>query len=409
MNEPLRILSLEANNILRLRAVHISPEGDVVVIGGENGQGKSSVLNAIRMAFGGAKAIPPDPVHRGAKDGDVRVDLGEIVVEFVVKKNGKHEVVVKGKDGEAKKKPQELLDKMYSKIAFDPELFSRLDGEKQVKMLMQLLGLDFSQLNAERKALYDKRTSVGSVRSDAEVRVSQFPAACVTAPDEEINVADLVATKDAAEAENRKRLQADRDAAGAVAAVQRIRKELEDAIELSKEANARMSSMPDTIDVQPIIDKIGSADAVNRLVRAKKDRAKANADFKAANAKYEILTEAIAAIDASKTKQLEEAPWPVPGLRFDEAIGVTLHGLPFSQASAAERRLTSFSVGAAMNPQIGVVLIEDGEKLDKSSMRQLAQLAAEKNMQVWLERVGDGDEGAVIIEDGEVSDHSGDV
>lgn len=31
------------------------------------------------------------------------------------------------------------------------------------------------------------------------------------------------------------------------------------------------------------------------------------------------------------------------------------------------------------------------------------KLAAEKDMQVWIERVGDGDAGAIIIEDGEVA------
>jgi hypothetical protein len=43
---PLRITRLVMHNIKRIRAIDISPTDDVVVIGGKNDQGKSSVLDS---------------------------------------------------------------------------------------------------------------------------------------------------------------------------------------------------------------------------------------------------------------------------------------------------------------------------------------------------------------------------
>ena len=49
----MKIVSLEAENYKRLKAVEITPDGNMVVIGGRNAQGKSSVLDAIWAALGG--------------------------------------------------------------------------------------------------------------------------------------------------------------------------------------------------------------------------------------------------------------------------------------------------------------------------------------------------------------------
>ena len=51
--QPLQILKLEAENVKRLKAVAIRPHGSVVKVGGKNGQGKSSTLDAIMYALGG--------------------------------------------------------------------------------------------------------------------------------------------------------------------------------------------------------------------------------------------------------------------------------------------------------------------------------------------------------------------
>jgi len=62
-----RIVRFSAENIKRLVAVEIEPDGSVVVISGSNGAGKSSCLDAIWLALGGGPAARETP--RPIRDG----------------------------------------------------------------------------------------------------------------------------------------------------------------------------------------------------------------------------------------------------------------------------------------------------------------------------------------------------
>ena len=55
----MKITRLEIENTKRIRAVTLEPaENGLTVIGGRNGQGKTSVLDAIAWALGGEKYRP---------------------------------------------------------------------------------------------------------------------------------------------------------------------------------------------------------------------------------------------------------------------------------------------------------------------------------------------------------------
>ena len=69
----MNIVKLEAENILRLNAVEITPDGRLVVIGGNNGHGKTSVLDSIMLAMNGKDSKKhPVPLHKGADKGTTR-------------------------------------------------------------------------------------------------------------------------------------------------------------------------------------------------------------------------------------------------------------------------------------------------------------------------------------------------
>ena len=78
----MKIVELQAENVKRLKAVEITPDGTMQVIGGRNAQGKSSVLDAIWLALGGGKASKetPLPIRDGEDKASVRLDLGDLVV-----------------------------------------------------------------------------------------------------------------------------------------------------------------------------------------------------------------------------------------------------------------------------------------------------------------------------------------
>ena len=59
-----KINTLELENVKRIKAVRLEPtKSGLTVIGGRNGQGKTSVLAAIAWALGGNKFRPAEPQH----------------------------------------------------------------------------------------------------------------------------------------------------------------------------------------------------------------------------------------------------------------------------------------------------------------------------------------------------------
>ena len=87
-----KIASVEAENVKRVKAVYLEPKPEgLTVIGGRNGQGKTSVLDAIAWALGGAKMRPTNARREGAaSDPALRVVLDNgIVVERMPEVDGR--------------------------------------------------------------------------------------------------------------------------------------------------------------------------------------------------------------------------------------------------------------------------------------------------------------------------------
>lgn len=413
-DQSLQIVELRAENVMRLKSVRIDAEGkDVVVLGGKNASGKSSVLACIEMAIAGAKAIPDVPVRRGEFEASILLDLGEIRIERTFDPSGS-KLVVRNAEGAKQSSPQAILDKLYSKVAFKPLEFASQKPAEQLATLKRIVDLDFTALDSKRAKLYEDRTAAGRKATDAEARINTFPATCVTAPDEEISVAALVREKDAADENNREFDSLWESAAKRAAFVAENARLVEQAKENLRQAEhfhadavaestkaeelAKSAAKEDTSE---IIAAIAGAEDTNRQVRAKKDRAKAVAEHKSAESERASLTDAIEAIDADKTAKMKAAKWPIPGLGFS-ADGVTLNGLPFEQASKAQRMKASLAIGMEQNPRLRVLLLQDASLLDDDSMATVREFAKDNNMQIWIERVSMGEPGAVILEDGEV-------
>ena len=62
-----KIIRLQAENVKRLRAVEIKADGNVVIVGGRNAQGKTSVLDSIMYAFAGQGTVCKVPIRRGER------------------------------------------------------------------------------------------------------------------------------------------------------------------------------------------------------------------------------------------------------------------------------------------------------------------------------------------------------
>jgi hypothetical protein len=108
--------------------------------------------------------------------------------------------------------------------------------------------------------------------------------------------------------------------------------------------------------------------------------------------------------DEALAQAIAMADFPVKDIAFDGRM-VLLGGVPFEQASDAQRLKASVEIAMAANPSIRVIRVRDGSKLDKDNLALLGKIAEERGFQVWVERVGD-EAATVVIEDGHVRGQS---
>jgi hypothetical protein len=118
---------------------------------------------------------------------------------------------------------------------------------------------------------------------------------------------------------------------------------------------------------------------------------------------YKNMTDELIAIGALKSKQIAEANFPVPGVTFGDD-GILVNGIPFAQASSAEQLRIAVAMGLSANPKLRIILIRDGSLLDETSMTAVAEMAEKYDACVWMERVGEGKEVTVVIENGRVKE-----
>lgn len=427
-----KIIRLKISNVKRLSAVEIHPDGNVVIIGGENEQGKSSILDSIVYALGGAGTIPQQPIRSGKTKAEIVLETTTFIVTRKFSASGGSSLVVTAKDGSPFKSPQSLLDELTGSLSFDPLDFSRLcekEPKKAAEVLRQLAGLDFTKLDADRKAAYENRTLVGREKESIAGRLATFTH-YPEAPKEEVSVEDITARLTAAQEHNKKatplataKATKESELSAAKNTTASVKKRLDEAKALVKKletefdaANkaeyqatvaadeaARELEKFEMVNEQPFIDEISGAEAINQKVRSNRDRVKINKELDAKVGEYETLTEQIEAFDKQKADLLEKAKFPTKDISFDES-GVLLDGLPFVQGSTAQRIKASLAMGMALNPKLRVVLIREGSLLDKNSLALVCKMAVDADYQVWIERVGDGKECSIIIEDGAVKE-----
>jgi len=450
----MKIVRLQSENVKRITAVDIAPDGNLIVIGGKNGMGKSSVLDSIAYALGGQALVPTEPIRQGETEAKVVVHLEELTITRKFKRDphwscGAHSpddpmhadcvlsfgpttstLVVTNKDGAKYPSPQNVLDRLLSGLTFDPLAFAHSVAKDQASVLRSLVGIDESELNKQRALAFALRTDLNKQFKQQEVLVKSA-AFFKDAPSEGVSTAAI--SKMMTDAEQRRQLAS--DAAMELRAVKeqyattkqrydtvldtiaKLTKQLNDAKNLAGELDSELciiaakvsdatlaegtarSAVPDTLDLQT---KLADIEKVNQQVQANEKRNALVARLSELERAVKEKTDEITSIDAAKEQMLTAARFPVQGLGLSES-GVTFNGLPLEQASSSEQLHISVAIGLALNPSLKVLLVRNGNTLDHESLATVGKMATEAEAQVWMEYVSEDGQGvSVMIEDGHV-------
>lgn len=414
--QPTKISRFTLVNWKGLKKVDFIPAGNLTIVGGFNGTGKTSFMDGAIVTFGGKKAADAMPVRKGQKKALLHIELdnGIVIDRKVTAKSTT--ATITGADGQPIAKPQDFLDRLRGDsgaIGFDPLEFIRLDGARQAAALRDLLGLDFTELDAKRATAYAQRHDLNLRAKGARTQMEGLTRHDGV-PKEEAAAYLLTEQLDAAVAQDRalNNLRVQRDTLKAnIAADKEQIEELKAklavvsqrhagrTIELKKVIEAGKTMAGEVPDIAAIQNRMSELEEVNAKVRENARFDELRVEAENAEKASDHLTETMDAVDAEKAKMIEAASMPVEGLAFD---GDTLfwNKIPLDQASSAEQLRVAVAMKMARKTDLKVTWIKDGSLLDDDSLRMIAELADQYDYMIWIERVGEGKECTIVLEDG---------
>ena len=419
----MRITLLDVENYKRIKKIVIAPGSrNFILIAGMNKQGKSSLLGAITTTLGGKGEDPEMPIREGEDHADIKIHLdgddGSYEVHKRFLKSGNSSLKVTGVDGKLSS-PQKVLDRIVGTRFLDPLAFSRLGEKEQRAALLNVvdLDIDLAEWEKDRKIIFDSRT-------DANRDVKRHRTELEANPDPgeipEVSTAALVHAigelndKAAAHASAKGTYdQLVKEAKEKKEYIERLKKNLEFATneyekicDDGREAKENLGKAPDVFDELAAKRRQLEAasgqeeERIRKMAQLERHKAAKHA-YSTKSGVSEKYTSQLEEMDKAKKEALDKAAMPVDGLSIGDD-GLIYKGIPLSQASGAEQLTVSLALAAAMAPQLRDIWVEDGALLDENSLKLVEEFAISKDLRIWLERVGESDDDAIIIEDGSI-------
>lgn len=405
--ETLKINQLEIENVKRIKAVKVVPAASgLTVIGGNNNQGKTSVLDAIAWALGGDRYRP----SQAARAGSVVPPNLHVVMSngLVVERKGKNSDL-KVTDPNGKKGGQQLLNEFVSQLALDLPKFMEVSGTEKAKILLQILGIgeQLTELEKQETKQYNSRRAVGQIADRKEKFAKEQPY-YPDAPKDIVSASELIKKQQDILARNgenqRKREQLHRLEQES----QRINEELEALLKRQEEVAADLAiarkSAADLRDesTAELEASISGIEDTNRRVRANLDKEKAEDDAREYRRQYDELTKLLTDTREKKAALLKSAPLPLPELSVEDGE-LVYKGQKWDNMSGSDRLKVSTAIVRKLNPKCGFVLLDKLEQMDLHTLQEFGQWLEAEGLQAIATRVSVGGECSIIIEDGYVA------
>ncbi len=413
--ESIKINKLEIENVKRIKAVKIEPTASgLTIVGGNNNQGKTSVLDSIAWALGGEKYRPSQP----QREGSTIPPTLHIVLNngLIVERKGKNSSL-KVTDPSGNKGGQQLLNEFVEQLALDLPKFMEASGREKAQTLLKIIGVgdQLAALDQEENELYNQRRTIGQIADQKEKFAKEQPYYS-DAPKELISPSDLIRQQQEILARNgenqRKRDQVKKYEDSVFFLRQSVdsmneqleeeKRKLQEAEENLQIAQMNAQDLQDesTAELEASISNI---EEINRKVRANMDKDKAEEDAREYRDQYNALTADINKTRNAKTDLLQSAELPLPELSVKEGE-LIYKGQQWDNMSGSDRLKVSTAIVRKLNPKCGFVLLDKLEQMDMQTLNEFGQWLEQEGLQAIATRVSTGDECSIIIEDGYVQD-----
>lgn len=417
-----KITALEAENVKRIKAVALTPSPTgLTLVGGNNNQGKTSVLDALAWALGGDRFRPDAAQRDGAiAPAHLKVTLSNGVV---VERKGKNASLTVT-DPTGRRSGQQLLNAFVEPLALDLPRFMEASDKEKADILLRIIGVgsELQVKDLEIKGLYDKRTFTGQLAAQkkhfAEEMIS-YPEA----PDEPVSASELIRQQQDILARNgeNQRLRAqyaelEQQVQQCVDELKRTRERIATLQQLADELDAKhtklfnqretarktVSQLQDesTAELEASIRDI---EETNRKVRANLEKSRAEDEAAQYASEYDRLTESIQQKRADRMALLNGADLPLPGLSVEDGV-LTYKGKHWRDMSGSDQLRVAAAIVRRLNPDCGFVLLDKLEQMDMTTLQEFSAWLEAEGLQAIATRVSTGSECQIIIEDGMVKD-----
>lgn len=400
----IKINKLEIENVKRVKAVTLEPtQNGLTVIGGRNGQGKTSILDSIAWALGGDRYKP----SKAQREGSVLPPNLHLTLSngLEIRREGKNSAL-KVIDPSGNKAGQQLLNGFVEEFSINLPKFMEASSTDKAKTLLQIIGVgdQLATMEQQETEKYNQRKTIGQI-ADQKKKFAAEMTYYSDAPKDLVSVSELITQQQSVLAKNGEngRLRAQRD--GLVTIKDNLDAEIDRLIAERADVEAKLviaeKSALDLIDesTEQLEQNIAQVEQINLKVRANLDKDKASEDAKAYEDQYLGLTAEIKSIREEKTKLLDNADLPLPGLSVAEGE-LIYNDQKWDNMSGAEQLKVSTAIVRKLNPECGFILIDKLEQMDLDTMNEFGKWLEQEELQAIATRVSTGDECSIIITDG---------
>lgn len=405
--DSIKINKLEIENVKRVKAVKMEPTANgLTIIGGNNNQGKTSILDAIAWALGGEKFRPSQ-----AKNNDSVIPPHLHIVlnnGLVVERKGKNSDL-KVTDPEGNKGGQQLLNEFVEQLALNLPKFMEANGKEKADTLLKIIGVGdrLAQMEQQEKELYNRRLAIGQIADQKEKFAKEQPY-FPEAPKELISASELIKQQQEILAKNGENQRKRENLHQLEQEYQRINEQLEELVKrqalISSDLETARKSAENLLDesTAELEASISNLEEINRKVRANLDKDKAEEDALEYRNQYRKLTEDIEEVRKNKKELLNNADLPLPELSIEEGE-LIYKGQKWDNMSGSDRLKVSTAIVRKLNPKCGFVLLDKLEQMDMITLNEFGTWLQQEGLQAIATRVSMGDECSIIIEDGYVA------
>lgn len=398
-----KITALEVQNVKRIKALRIDIGKALTVIGGRNGQGKTSALDAIAFALGGNRFKPSHLQREGSiADPAIKVTLSN---GLIVERKGKN-ATLSVTDPKGVKSGQQLLNDFVSALSIDLPKFLNSTETEKTKMLLDLLGIgdELNKLTKEEERLYNQRHAVGTITERKTKHALEMPV-YDGVPEAPVSIAELIQQQQAILAKNGEN-QRLRNNLGRVTqqynfAVSAFDKAQADLIKWQSDLDIAQKSASDLLDnsTAELETSIRTIEDTNIKVRANSDHERAEMEAAESKREYSTLTASIETCRTDQLKLLEGVTLPLEGLSVTNGK-LTYNGKNWDCMSSSEQLRVGAAIAQAINPKCGFILLDKAEQFDTQTLTEFGQWLDDQGLQAICTRVSTGDECSIVIEDG---------